>query len=305
MTFLMQSVIIYLSGLRERIRYSKSWLHYTLAALAGLALARLLYSIILYILVSAIPADTAADRVQQRSRQAGSVTGYDPTETIGGPLFQAAPVQQTENNKEVAVVQPDRQFKLLGTLEGHPSFARAVIQFLDGKDPTREFAIGSKIGNARLTWIGRGYIWIKKDGQKMKLRIGESTQEVAQKIKKAAAERKASATSGQVITRVISRDEVNSTLKGNAARIYKGASFGPNLTNGKIDGYKIHKVKPTHVFYKLGARPGDIIRKVNGYPLTDTERMFELWKSIKTAPSIKVDIERGGKILTYDFQIRN
>ena len=37
----------------------------------------------------------------------------------------------------------------------------------------------------------------------------------------------------------------------------------------------------------------------------DTERMLDLWKAVKTAPEIKIEIERDGKTITYDFQIRN
>ena len=85
----------------------------------------------------------------------------------------------------------------------------------------------------------------------------------------------------------------------------EGAQFGPHLVNGRIEGYKIARVNDDHVFAKLGARSGDIIRKVNGYALSDTERMLDLWKAIRTAPEVKIELEREGKTITYDFQIRN
>ena len=72
-----------------------------------------------------------------------------------------------------------------------------------------------------------------------------------------------------------------------------------------LEGYKIHRVKPDHIFYDLGARSGDIIKNVNGFDLADTEKMFELWKSIKTAPRVTIDLIRGGKPVKYDFHIRN
>ena len=94
------------------------------------------------------------------------------------------------------------------------------------------------------------------------------------------------------------------TLK-NPADIYKDARFGPNLVDGKIDGYKIYQVPSTHIFYALGARNSDVIRRVNGMPLNETEKMMELWSNIKNSNKIIIDIDRKGKCLTYEFTVRN
>jgi general secretion pathway protein C len=87
--------------------------------------------------------------------------------------------------------------------------------------------------------------------------------------------------------------------------IYKDARFGPHLVDGKIEGYKLYQVARSHIFYSLGARGGDIIKRVNGMPLNDTEKMLEIWGSVKSATKITIDLERSGKILTYEFLIRN
>lgn len=228
----------------------------------------------------------------------------DPTEVIGGPLFSDY-IATSEAGENAPKEQSNEPFELIGTLEGHPSFARAVIKKLQSQDPTKEYATGAKIGNARIIYIGREYIWIRVNGQKQKVKVGEKAGDGSAQQTPAAAVSSNAVTSGEKITKVISREEVNSLLKGNASQIYKGASFGPHLENGKIAGYRLHKVQPTHIFYKLGARPGDIIRQVNGHKLSDTETMFELWKSIKTAPQINVVIERNKKMMTFDFHIRN
>ncbi|MCX7632496.1 MAG: PDZ domain-containing protein, partial [Turneriella sp.] len=162
------------------------------------------------------------------------------------------------------------------------------------------------VQNATIISIAQEHIWIKFNQNRYKLKIGESTTDLAQQAAAQATQPGAAAPAqNTVITKVISREEVNKTILGNPAKIYEGAAFGPHLVNGKIEGYKIARVNEDHVFAKLGARSGDIIRKVNGYTLEDTERMFELWRSIKTAPQVKIEVERDGKIITYDFQIRN
>ena len=133
----------------------------------------------------------------------------------------------------------------------------------------------------------------------MEINVGETTEQIA----KAAGE--VASAAGGTITKVLSRQEVNEKILGNPNAIYQGAAFGPNLVNGKIEGYKIHRVNNDHIFYTLGARSGDIIKSVNGYPLSDTERMFELWKSVKTMPRVEVVVLRNGQEMKFDFQIRN
>ena len=45
----------------------------------------------------------------------------------------------------------------------------------------------------------------------------------------------------------ISRTDFEKYMK-NPADLYKDARFGPNLINGKIDGYKIYQVAVSHIF---------------------------------------------------------
>lgn len=50
---------------------------------------------------------------------------------------------------------------------------------------------------------------------------------------------------------------------------------------------KIYQVTAEHIFYQLGARSGDIIKRVNGMPLGETEKMLEIWSAIKVAQKSK------------------
>lgn len=290
----------------EKLRSIQGWSVWAAAAFLGLAIAKFLLALTMFILNKYIPFPDYAAMAGSSTIASNRAQILDPTTIVGGPLFPSAVLEPSTTQNNSAVPVDDVKFKLIGTLEGHPSFARAVLVLATNPPETKEYAMGAKIGISRISYIGREYIWIRRGSQRIKMKVGESIDDVAQRLQ-AEASTKAETTqaSAGVITKVISREEVNKTILGNPAEIYKGASFGPIVENSKITGYKIHKVKDSHVFFKLGARPGDILRKVNGYGLEDTERMFELWRSIKTAPSVKVEIERNGKPVTYDFQIRN
>lgn len=299
-------------GLWSRIRYSKTWWYTGAAVLLGLSLARFTHSITLY----AVAKSTPLPQARQASTQNNSNDQIfsDPTVTVGGALFQRA--GEATAAGPAVVEQPAKPFKLTATLEGSPEFARALIE-IQGEG-IREYCIAGgackrkececSVQSATVISIAQEHIWIKMTQNRYKLKIGQSTTDLAQQPAAIPAASGAPATAaggGIIISKVISREEVNKNILGNPAKIYEGAQFGPHLVNGKIEGYKIARVNDDHVFAKLGAKSGDVIRKVNGYGLNDTERMLDLWKAIRTAPEVKIELERDGKTITYDFQIRN
>ncbi len=301
-------------GLGSRIRYSRTWWYAGAAVILGFSLARIGHSVALYAVSKATPLPPARQAVAENTNSEQMFS--DPTITVGGALFQRAGEAGTAAAAAV-VDQPAKPFKLTATLEGNAEFARALIE-VQGEG-IREYCMASSfcrrkececnVQSASVVSIAQEYIWIRMGQGRYKLKIGQSTTDLAQQPAtadpNAAAAPAAAGGPGQVISKVISREEVNKNILGNPAKIYEGAQFGPHLVNGKIEGYKIARVNDDHVFAKLGAKSGDIIRKVNGYGLNDTERMLDLWKAIKTAPAVKIELERDGKQITYDFQIRN
>ena len=285
--------IAYIRLLWDKIKTRPNYLYYLAAVIIGLGLARLVdVSILTYISRNQDSKVSVKTASFARTPSLTSSKNVDPTQVVGGALFAEAPIEEKE---EMEV--PQINYTVLGTIAGHPSFASAVLKPIGNtggiKMTTREYGTGQTIGADRLIYIGREYILVKRGEQKIKINVGQNAFEATQSA--------INRSSG--IEKTISRQDANRILKGNPAAIYKGASFGPVLEGGNITGYKIHRVKPSHFFYKLGARPGDIVRKVNGFELKDTERMFELWKSMKTATNVDLDLERGGKVLKYKFKI--
>jgi general secretion pathway protein C len=196
-----------------------------------------------------------------------------------------------------------------GTLSGNTNFARVTIR-AKGKEEADEFKIGQKVAGYEVKAIYNHYVVLFKNGIHLRVEIEETIGEAKKRI--AAKEKSPEEVAGKpnpdgcpVTKKIISRTDFERTLK-NPADIYKDARFGPNLVEGKgIDGYKLSVVPSNHIFYALGARNGDIVKRVNGLPLVDTEKMLELWSSIKNAVKIVVDIDRKGKCLSYEFAIRN
>ncbi len=209
-----------------------------------------------------------------------------------------------EIDPEIAADNGDAdQMLITGTLSGHWSFARVTIREKSNPD-SEEFAIGDTVGGYKILAIEAHHIVLKKGTLSLKVNVGETPAQAKERIRPKVEEGSAPLISSQTVQKVLSREDVNRKLKDPNA-IYKNARFGPHLVEGKIEGYKLYQVSKDHIFYSLGARSGDIIKRVNGMPLSDTEKMLELWNSVKLAPKIAVDLERQGKIITYEFIIRN
>ncbi|RHX90417.1 general secretion pathway protein GspC [Leptospira stimsonii] len=210
---------------------------------------------------------------------------------------------------ELSTAPPDtgegEEMRITGTLSGHWSFARVTI-VEKGKPDAQEFATGETVAGYKIRSIALNYVVLEKGGVSLKVEIGQTPGEARAKLGQDTAPKgdPGQTASGDTVRKVLSRQDVNRKLKDPAA-LYKNARFGPALINGKITGYKIYSVAPDHIFYALGARNGDTIKRVNGMPLTETEKMLEIWGSVKTADKITVDVERGSQILTYEFIIRN
>lgn len=196
------------------------------------------------------------------------------------------------------------QMLITGTLSGHWSFARVTIREKSAND-SEEFAIGEMVGGFKVQDIEPHYVVLKKGGLNLRVNIGETPALAKERLRPKGEEAALSPlASTQTVQKVLSREDLNRKLK-DPNTIYKNARFGPHLVDGKIEGYKLYQVAKDHVFYALGAKSGDIIRRVNGMPLNDTEKMLEIWSSVKQAPKITIDLERQGKIITYEFIIRN
>lgn len=280
----------------------------------------LAYALRVGILIKLPPLST--DRIVRKLSLANSSSSFKPVsiyeDTVVGnfirgtlPTAEAAPSEGA--SEQVQVVSEEfpgaDDYLLTGTVSGNSKFARATFKPKD-KDEADEYAIGEKVAGYTVKGIYNHYAVLFKNGVHIKVEIGETIAEGKKRVLKPEKETSIEVTAnlppgGCTLTKkIISRTDFERTLK-NPNDIYKDARFGPNLVDGKIDGYKLFQIPVTHVFYALGARNGDIVKRVNGFPLAETEKMLELWANIKNSTKVVIDVDRKGKCLTYEFTIRN
>jgi general secretion pathway protein C len=186
--------------------------------------------------------------------------------------------------------------QLLGTISGPPSIARALIKKNTEKDPVI----------FRLYGTVYGYKLVAIDNAKVYLKSSDRVEVIDMFAAPGAdASGKPASPAGQEgkVKQTISRAELQQKVLNNMDNALQGLRAGPHRVDGKIQGYKLFRVQPTSILYRLGARNGDIVMRVNGHPVDSTEKLYKMWQNIQGESKITVDLDRGGKLINYDFSI--
>ncbi|MBI3395820.1 MAG: hypothetical protein HY042_08295, partial [Spirochaetia bacterium] len=186
---------------------------------------------------------------------------------------------------------------LLGVIAGSDQFARAAIQ-MQGKNDVTEYKVGQTVAGFKIAAIGSSYIMVERGSSQLKIVIGQKSGEARAPGTTQATT--PSAAGAQKIT--ISRGKLNE-LTANQEKLYE-VKFAPVTIGTKIQGFRLIHVPNNHFLYEMGARSGDIIRRFNGQPLENTEKMFQMYQSLKTLNKVMVEIERSGKIIPFDIIIQ-
>jgi general secretion pathway protein C len=194
------------------------------------------------------------------------------------------------------------ELTLLGTITGPWKIARAMIK-KTGENQAKVFAlmkvneeINDDVFGYKLVKIRDTIITLESGGQQYDLAL-------YQKFVKPPENAAQPAAGGERISKTISRSEVQQIASGKIDNATQGLRAGPYRVNGQIAGYQLMQVRPYNILYKLGARSGDIIKRVNGKALDSTEKLLSMWNSLQSETRVSIDLERDGKPIAFDYNI--
>lgn len=188
------------------------------------------------------------------------------------------------------------EITLLGVLSGPPQFARAMVQIV-GKPEIETYRLGEAVAGFKIIQILGNSVVVERGSNNLRIYVGEKSGEAA------AAPQAGNAPSAQGATKInITRDRLLASTK-NPEMIYQN-KFAPVTRNGKVLGLKLLFVPQGNFLYELGARSGDIIRRFNGEPLENQDRMIQMWQSLQSANRITIEVERGGKVIPFEILIQ-
>jgi general secretion pathway protein C len=100
----------------------------------------------------------------------------------------------------------------------------------------------------------------------------------------------------------VSRNEVDKAL-GDLNQVLTQARCVPNFENGLPSGFKCFQIVPGSIYDKLGMKNGDVLCGIDGQPINDPGKAFELLGQLKTASHLDLCVKRNGQQMTmsYDF----
>lgn len=88
----------------------------------------------------------------------------------------------------------------------------------------------------------------------------------------------------------------NKIISADLGQVLQSARLEPNITQGKVLGFRFSFIRANSVFSMLGFKKEDTITSVNGTPLNDPGRAIQLLSSLKQASSIRIKFLRAGSL---------
>jgi type II secretory pathway component PulC len=74
----------------------------------------------------------------------------------------------------------------------------------------------------------------------------------------------------------------------------------PYFVNGKIYGYRLYPGADPELLGELGLEPGDLVREIDGQPLTDAGIAYELLKELAKGTTAVLAVERDGSPIVVE-----
>mgnify|MGYP001064717564 CR=1 FL=1 len=98
-------------------------------------------------------------------------------------------------------------------------------------------------------------------------------------------------------------DEIAAAL-GDLHDLAQQATIRPNFNRGQRDGFLLARVQPASLFSRLGLQTGDVIKTVDGQPITSVGEALGLYKNLTPGNRVEVVISRQGNDQTLVFAIQ-
>ncbi len=102
---------------------------------------------------------------------------------------------------------------------------------------------------------------------------------------------------------VIDQRALNASLD-NPAQAMSDARLLPSQKDGKVEGFRATEVKPNGVFSMIGIKNGDVLLRLNDFPMDSPDKALQSFIALKGQSRLKLDIIRDGQPQTFNYDIR-
>lgn len=279
----------------------------------------LLLSVIILITAARILADIASYKLgaspvklQTKGAQQSNLPFQQQTQLQGfaiilekalfGPATKGTltPALQPSANTPPPVSQSD--LSLLGTAIGSPRTSFILVRRTSSNEE-RVFKLGEKVFDlGTLSAIKKETAEVRSGSQLITLRTPSAPAEPAKPTQPATA---ASGVSQALPggSGIIDQRALNAALD-NIGQAMTDARLLPSVKDGKVEGFKVSEVKPQGVFAAVGLKNGDILIKINEFPIDSPEKAIQSFVTLKGQNRIKLDLIRDGAPTSLAYDIR-
>ena len=102
---------------------------------------------------------------------------------------------------------------------------------------------------------------------------------------------------------VIDQRALNAALD-NPAQAMSDARLLPSQKDGKVEGFRASEVKSNGLFSMIGIKNGDILLRLNDFPMDSPDKALQSFIALKGQNRLKLDIIRDGQPQTFNYEIR-
>ena len=217
-----------------------------------------------------------------------------------------SPIVAKAAEKAQAPAVNTSDFILLGTVQGSSRESFALIQKNSSKEE-RVFRMGDNVyGAGSLVLVRKEFVEIQ---------TGKTRTKIMTPVAAAAAPPPpltplaAPQTGGSMAAQtgagnfIIDQRMLNSALD-NIGQAMTDARLLPSMKDGKVEGFRVSEVKPQGVFGTVGIRNGDVLLRMNDFPIDSPEKAIQSFASLKGQSRIRLDLIRDGQPTTFNYDIR-
>lgn len=230
----------------------------------------------------------------------------------------AGPKEESDNGDLSGMPRPwdpckesESSIGLSATMVAEPAeWSFAVLD--DGEnDEERLMRAGQKVADFTLAAIQRERVVLAKGGAFECVVLGEK-KKAPKRPSRSPSVGKSTSKSGKIkdgITKTgansyqIDREMLNEQLD-DLSSLSKGARVIPHYRDGRPQGFKIVGVRPGSLYSHIGVRSGDVLKGVNGEEITSPNKALELYEQLKNSENVNVEIERRGRKVALEYNIK-
>lgn len=194
---------------------------------------------------------------------------------------------------------------LLGTAIGSFRETFALIQKLSSKEE-RVFRLGDSVFDiGPLVAVKKEMVEILSGGRRIKIMTptAVAAEATSQPPQTPPGEPGGLASQVGAGSYVIDQRALNASLD-NIGKAMTDARLLPSMKDGKVEGFKASEVKPQGLFGMVGIKNGDVLLRINDFPIDSPEKAIQSLASLKGQSRIKLDLIRDGQPATFTYDIR-